>query len=111
MCISCAKQPVKEVPVPVPTYVFFIPEKIVTPDKPVFKEYDKTKLLNQSPNFERLQQNTVMLKNYSNSLRLTIDKYEQLIDEMQETKARVESGNASLPASTERLKQEVTPTQ
>lgn len=87
---GCATKQPEEVIVYKTDYVFFIPDKITTPTKPVFKEYDPKYLLNQSPNFERVQQNTVLLKNYSNALRLTIDKYEALIDKMQEAKDSVQ---------------------
>lgn len=106
---GCAtKTEIKEVTVPVPTYVFFIPEKITVPEKPKFLEYDATKLLNEPPNFQRLQQNTVLMKNYANSLRVTIDKYEALIDEIQETKDKMESNNDNLPVSTEKMKHVIT---
>lgn len=63
-----------------PEYVFFIPEKIAAPAKPKFQDYDKSKYLYQAPNFSRLQQNTVLLKNYCNALFETVKHYEQAIE-------------------------------
>lgn len=101
---GCANKQPEEVIIYKIDYVFFIPEKITTPTKPVFKEYDPKYLLNQSPNFERVQQNTVLLKNYSNALRLTIDKYEALIDKMKEAKDGVQLTHQPIDSDIFKLK-------
>lgn len=88
LCVSCApKQPETIVQT---KYVFMIPEKVATPTKPEFREYDKTKYLYQAPNFSRLQQNTILLKNYANTLKDTVTYYEKAIDEMQAKRAQLE---------------------
>lgn len=71
--------------------VFFIPKKVATPVKPTFQEYDKTKFLYQAPNFNRLQQNTVLLKSYCNSLKETVTYYETAIDELNKKRMEMSS--------------------
>ena len=105
---SCAPKQPEKIIVPQVEYVFFIPEKVTIPKKPTFQSYDPKKSMMEKPNFTRLQQNTILMKNYANSLKTTVEHYEALIDKMKETKDKLEKGeDTSIDPKMNTLKKEV----
>lgn len=77
---GCATEP-KIVHTP-PEYIYFIPNKVALPAKPIFEKYDRRYGLDHPTNFTRFQRNAVLSKNYTNSLYDIIAHYEKEIDEM-----------------------------
>lgn len=67
-------------------YIYYIPEKIPVPEKPKLLTYNREQRLDSPENFKKIQQNTVFLIDYANSLKSVIQQYESTIDEFQKVK-------------------------
>ena len=69
--------------IPDPIYIFYIPEKVATPQKPAMEKVSTTKAMDNPREFKKLQRNITRLVTYSNNLKSTVDHYEKIVDEMQ----------------------------
>lgn len=87
-CTTAAKRQI-----PDPIYIFYIPEKAATPQKPAMEKVSTTKAMDNPKEFKKLQRNITRLVLYSNNLKDTVDHYEQVIDEMQRTYADLQKEN------------------
>lgn len=74
-------------------YTYFIPKKIPTPTKPILIPYNTNEKFDSPTNFKRLQQNTIFIIDYANSLKDVIEEYEKQIDKMNEEKNKLEENS------------------
>ena len=78
---SCASTTVVET-----KYIVSTPVKIDRPAKPEFQVLDNKKPITDKDNFNKLQINISLLKNYTLGLQDVIDYYEKEIDRLNEQK-------------------------
>lgn len=79
-----------KVEVPKTEQLIFIPKIAERPSKPKFYRYLSTEGINSETNFKRLQWNTVIWKEYTDSLNRTIDYYEIQIRQLEEKKKQLQ---------------------
>ena len=86
---SCA--PTTGRTVPDTEYVFFIPNKVPMPEKPVFEAYDPAVGMDHTRNFTKWQRNTLRATEYTNTLRGICDFYQKEITDLELKKQEMES--------------------
>ena len=77
--------------VPDTQFMFFIPEKVNRPNRPVFEAYNPKVGMDDRGNFAKLQRNTLRWTEYTNALSRTCDYYEKQIDGFELKKTQLET--------------------
>lgn len=80
LCSSCSSKSIE--PVTITKYEYLIPNKLPVPSKPELYKYDTSLSVASPVNFKRIQQNTIFLIDYANSLKSVITAYEKEIDDL-----------------------------
>ena len=80
LCSSCSSKNTE--PVTITKYEYLIPNKLPVPSKPELYKYDTSLSVASPVNFKRIQQNTIFLIDYANSLKSVITAYEKEIDNL-----------------------------
>ena len=76
-CVSSTTQRT----VPDTQFMFFVPDKVPRPNKPVFEAYNPKVGMDDRGNFAKLQRNTLRSVEYEKALNDTCGYYEKQIDQ------------------------------
>ena len=74
--------------------MFFIPDKVPRPQKPVYEAYNHKVGMDDKGNFAKLQRNTLRSAEYQKALDGTCAYYEKQIDQFELKKTELEKKDA-----------------